>query len=99
MPKRPDPPRATLLHRGEHFAYEADGMRYEGECVWAWAEPTEPGGLPRRISPITLSARSIRHVGPGRPRRLDASMKRSIAEETARLIEASDPTCEVRVEP
>jgi hypothetical protein len=86
---------ASLIHRGEHFRYEEDGERFEGECVWAWTD----GDPPQRTYPITIDVRSIALCGPSRHRRPSAARQREIAREVKRLLELQDPTCEVRLAP
>lgn len=88
---------ASLIHRGEHFRYEEDGMVFEGECVWAWKDGAA-GAPPLRTYPITIEVASIRARAPGRAARVSAARRLEIAEHVKRLLEAQDPTCEVRLD-
>ncbi len=92
-PRRPQLKHATLTHRGESFEFVDDGVRFVGECVWAWEEV--PGAIPRRVYPLTLFVQSIRQADADRLRRVPPERRSAIAREVKALLEAREESCRV----
>lgn len=84
---------ARLTQRGESFEVVDEGLRFVGECVWAWEDV--PGAMPRRVYPITLLLQTIRQVDGERLRPLKAGRRAEIAREVKALLELRPDGCQV----
>ena len=85
---------ARLTHRGESFEFVDDeGVRFVGECVWAWEDVPEQ--MPRRVYPITLLLQTIRQGDGERLRALKPGRRAEIAREVKTLLELRPDGCQV----